>query len=229
MYKASLLRSKVFGGGLTMGVASGIAVGDIADTALTDAFTATQQAMRGRGVDYGAHTALHTHGDTKTGCGAIDLAPQIVGAAVQYRNEIRQTVVALYGESAELDAALDNYAVAANADNSTYDSRKVMNDIIDDGKVVKALADDHLETRIVLNYVPGFTADQNFVREYTGSRAQVFSVDVWRMQEIAAQMYDDPADRERAFVGELIYTLATAAVLTKGDLPVYAIQQLPEA
>ena len=230
-YKSSLLRSKVFGGGQVMAGAAEIALGRADGLDVENVFGRGRETLSAGGLDYGAHTAMHAH-EGKTGCGAIDYAPAILVAAVTYRDEIRSSIEALVGPAPELEAdadgnpgILDRFAAAAAVDNTGYDSRRVMEATIIDGKIVKALSDDHMETRIILNDVPGYTADQGFVREYTGGRAQVFSVDVWRMAEIAEAMADDPAGQRRAFLGELVYTLATAAVLTKGDLPVEKVSR----
>jgi hypothetical protein len=76
----------------------------------------------------------------------------------------------------------------------------------------------------VLNTVRACTVNQKLIREITDDKAQIFAVDVWRMQDIAGKLYDDRAAHQRAFLSELIYTLATAAVLTKGDLPVDVVE-----
>ena len=221
--RTSLVRPKVFGGGITMAAATRIGLGCSNGLTLATIFEESDRHLDYRGVDYGGHTVEYVVGK-KSGCGAIDEAPRILDAAGAYRQEIRATVVSLMGEAPEIDQVLDNFIIAGDVDNDGYNGAEIMAGIIDRGKVVKALADDHMETRIVLNSVPGYTADQGFVREYTGGRAQVFSVDVWRMMELAERLYDDPISQRQALVSELVYTLATAAVLTKGDLPVYSIQ-----
>jgi len=61
---------------------------------------------------------------------------------------------------------------------------------------------------------------------------QVFAVDVWRMKQLAEKMNNTPADQQRAFLSELVYTLSVTATLTIGDLPVYSVassQQLQTA
>jgi hypothetical protein len=88
-------------------------------------------------------------------------------------------------------------------------------------KVVKGLVLDHKETRIVLNMKYGYTIDQKLVRERTGERAQVFAIDGWRMLDVIKRNKSIPEDKkDQAFISELIYSLAVAATLTKGDLPV---------
>lgn len=245
--KSSLTRPKVFGGGITMTVAAKIGNGEAVDLDLPSTFREAGKELDERDIAYGAHTvsAIGVANSNKSGCGAIDEAPAIIKAAVRYADRIADTVQFLLGEGVpELYGSEANgvrtpgifeyFAQATNVDQSDYSGARIMADIIDSGKVVKALEDKHLETRIVLNHVRGFTADQNLIRERTKDetqefgRAQIFSVDVWRMQDIAKQLYpDSPALERRAFVSELVYTLATAAVLTKGDLPVAAVRALP--
>lgn len=229
--KTSLVRPKVFGGGLAMGMASMVATDRSEGRTLEGSFADAGKAMNDSGLEYGAHVAIHTHGSGATGCGALDKAPDIMAAVSTYRDEIKQTIEALVGPAPELDKSidgqlgggvLDNFERASQAEDGTYHSRKVMDGILEDGKVVKALDDDHKETRICLNDVPGFTVDQELVRTATDGEAQVFSVDVWRMREIAATLSDNPDEERRMFLGQLTYTLATAAILTKGDLPVVA-------
>ena len=59
----------------------------------------------------------------------------------------------------------------------------------------------------------------------TEDQAQIFGVDVWRMKDIADKLHSGQPDRQhKALLSELVYTLGEAAVLTKGDVPVYMIQ-----
>lgn len=231
IYKTSLMRPKVFGGGLAMATASLVAAGRVEGRTAEESFADARKAADESGLDYGAHVAIDTHGDSATGCGALDKAPQIMAAVSTYRDHIKQTIEALVGPAPELDngndgqpggGVLDAFERASQAEDGTYRSRAVMDGIIEDGKVVKALDDDHMETRICLNDVPGYTVDQGLVRTATDGEAQVFSVDVWRMREIAATMSGSPDEERRMFLGQLTYTLATAAILTRGDLPVVA-------
>lgn len=231
IYKTSLMRPKVFGGGLAMAAASLVGAGYAEGRTIENSFADARKTADESGLDYGAHVAIDTHGDSATGCGALDKAPQIMAAVSTYRDAIKQTIEALVGPAPELDegsdgqtgnGVLDNFERASQAEDGTYRSRAVMDGIIEDGKVVKALDDDHKETRICLNDVPGFTVDQELVRTATDGEAQVFSVDVWRMREIAATLSGSPDEERRMLLGQLTYTLATAAILTKGDLPVVA-------
>jgi hypothetical protein len=226
----SLHRPKVFGGGATMATSTLIATGQGAKTALRDVFHAGINLLKDRGVDYGAHTADHVkHPDTDSGCGAIDNAPAIVEAAVTYREQIHDVIELLGIDTEGLGGVEKDFAIIAAANrNEPYSGKSVMEEIVDDGKVVKELAGAHVETRIILNMVEGYTVNQELVRQKTGGKAEVFAVDVWRMKQLAEKMYDAPVEQHQAFLGELVYTLATAGVLTKGDLPVYTIQRAPQ-
>ncbi len=112
---------------------------------------------------------------------------------------------------------------------SKYSGNKVMEAIIGAGKVVKRLGGNHRERRVVLNQVKGYTVNQRLIRMVTGSKAQVFGVDAWRLEEISTKMFpDDTVLQHKALLSELVYTLAVSAVLTRGDLPVDMIQERPE-
>lgn len=226
-FTRSLHRPKVFGGGATMATASLIGTGKAAGQKLQRTFTSGIALLKKRRLGYGAHTADHVKNpDTDSGCGAIDNAPAIVEAAVTYKDQIRGVIDLLGIDTADLDEVEDNFAATAEANRGqVFSGKKVMGEVEDDGKVIKELAGPHIETRIVLNMIAGYTINQQFVRGKTGGKADVFAVDVWRLQQLAESLYpDDPAEQHKAFLSELVYTLATAAVLTKGDLPVYVIQ-----
>lgn len=224
--KRSLNRQKVFGGGATMAASTRIGLGLAKDLDANQNFKAAVADMNNRELDFGAHTDNHAHGEN-CGCGAIDKHPAIVKAATEFREQISTTIESALGvDTTGLDDVLDNFAAYNEYIGSQpYSGRAAMDTVIDNGKVVKELADDHKETRVLLNFVDGYTVDQGYVRDVTGGRAQVFAVDVPRLKQISEGLYDDPAQQHRALLSELVYTLATAAVLTKGDLPVYAITE----
>jgi hypothetical protein len=95
--------------------------------------------------------------------------------------------------------------------------------------VIKMLNGEHKERGIVLNHIAGYTVNQRKIRESTQEQAQVFAVDVWRMNDIAMQLFPGQYDlQHKAILSELVYTLATSAVLTRGDLPVDMIQAQEE-
>ena len=87
----------------------------------------------------------------------------------------------------------------------------------------------HVEACIVLNYVKGKTLDQGLIHTLSDGKVDVFGVDVWRMQDLAKSLHTEDEHAElRAFQSMLVYTLSVAAVLTKGDLSVYAIMPAAE-
>jgi hypothetical protein len=229
--KRSLNRAKVFGGAVAMTAGIWIGRGVTEGQTLESVFHGVREDLDKRGINYGGHTAEHIAPGREaidSGCGAIDLAPQIVLAAGTYESPIRETLKALGIDSPAVDTVFTNYRSYAETlpRQPEYRGKRVMNGVQQSEKVVKELAGGHLECRIVLNMVRGYTVNQGLIRGSTDGQAQVFAVDVWRLQDIAKAQYpaDEMAEQE-AFVSELVYTLATAGVLTRGDLPVYIIEE----
>lgn len=225
----SLDRSKVFGGGVTMITAARIGLGEIGNQPLQQAFSDSMGVLAERKIGFGAHTDTHAHGPN-CGCGAIDKAPAIIQNALTFEAQIRGTIAALNIDANGLDDVYDNFrSYAGQLDGQEYSGAQVMGEIIDNGKiVVKELADTHKEVVILLNMVEGHTVDQDQIRQLTDGQAQAFAVDVWRVVQLANRVYADQPEsvRNQAFLSELVYTLATAGTLTKGDLPVYVIDKV---
>jgi len=99
-----------------------------------------------------------------------------------------------------------------------------MEEIIEDGKIVKELKGHHQEIAVILNMVPGYTVDQQHIRDVSHNKAQVFSVHVPRLLTICERLYpSDEKAQKKAFISMVVYTLATAGTLTKGDLPVFVV------
>jgi hypothetical protein len=225
-YKRSLNRAKVFGGAVAMTAASLIGRGRAKELPLNEVFTAALGDLQEAEIDFGAHIDEDAHGEN-CGCGAIDKAPQAVLAALKYETPIRSVIDGLGIESSQLDEVYANWRsyVPELATYPQYNGKNVMDKIIGSGKVVKQLAGDHREKAIVLNTVRGYTVDQELVRRKTSGRAQVFALDLWRLEDIFTKLHDEqPQEQQKAFLSALVYTLAVAAVLTKGDLPVYMTQ-----
>lgn len=223
-YKRSLNRSKVFGGSATMTTASLIGLGKAKGKDLNDVFKEAVKKLDNLDMDFGAHTDENMHG-SNCGCGAIDKSPQILFAALKYEIPIRGIVTILSEDVRGLDEVYDNYRsyVKQLAQEPDYSGMEVLETILNNkhSHVVKQLGGTHKECRIVLNKVRGYTVNQQLIRDLTDNRAQIFGVDVWRMLDIVRKLYSgQPKNQQRAFISELIYTVATAAVLTKGDLPV---------
>lgn len=220
-FKRSLNRPKVFGGGATMAVSMLIGVNEAEGDTAQEVFTHAIGKMRERHVNFGAHTDEHAD-SAHCGCGAIDKFPAILAASVTYRDKIVESIGALQISTTGLDTVLDTFShYAEKHGNESYNGHLVSDTIVHEGKVVKELAGEHHEKAIILNTVTGYTVDQAFVHSQTDGQADVFAVDVWRMQQLADKLYDTEDQRSTAFLSELVYTLATAAVLTKGNLPVY--------
>ncbi|HEX5796993.1 MAG TPA: hypothetical protein VFX86_01235 [Candidatus Saccharimonadales bacterium] len=229
--KKSYNRAKVFGGGLTMGVAAEIGLGK-AKRGIKSLYKSAARAFRDKGLDYGAHTDEGSN-DKKCGCGAIDNAPAIVGNVDEYREFIKENVLALgevFGETDEpaTDEVISNFIdYDRQQSNEDHSGTEVMEVVAEEEKVVKELDSKlgHREVAIVLNLMEGMTVDQEAVRRASGGVAQVFAVDVPRLYKIANRRYNDPADRKKAVLSMLVYTLSTAATLTDGTLPVYVVKQ----
>lgn len=228
-------RKKVFGGGAAMMAASFIGNG-MAKGNLSETFTTSMSHLRAKGIEFGAHTDNHAKGEN-CGCGAIDKAPTAIANITKYQNDIR-TNMALLGQDAEItEVVLKNFADYGTviAENTEYTGADVMGQILKSGKMVKELADGHLEARVYLNFVPGKTVNQGFIRQATNGKAQAFSVDVYRMVEIAEKAFAYPENateeqveqtdltRKTAVASQVAYTLGVAATLTKGDIPVVLV------
>lgn len=226
-FKRSLNRAKVFGGAVAMTAAGRIGTGRVRGQAVGETFESSIDELEEKEMEFGAHTDELASGEN-SGCGAIDNAPKIVRAAIKYKQQIRQTIESLGADTGELSTVYDNFEnyVEDLPEDEEYSGRRVMDKIVRTGKFIKQLSGKHHEKYIVLNTVRGHTVNQELVRKRTHGRAQVFAVDVWRLEDIAAGLQpEDPVAESRTYLSELVYTLATAAVLTKGDLPVYLIKQ----
>lgn len=224
--KKSLSRAKVFGGGATMAVATLIGLGRHYSDKLEDVFSSAMSALDEAELNYGGHSDEHASED-KSGCGAIDNAPVIIKNALKYRSDIYDAILKLVPEVdvQAVDEVLGNYAsFAESMDATRYKGGDIM-DKIKQHKVVKKLIRGHSEMYIVLNDIEGYTVNQHEVRDASKEFVQVFAVDVWRAVDIAQGLYSDEpeAAQTRALISEIVFTLATAATLTKGDLPVYRV------
>ncbi len=225
-FNRSLNRAKVFGGAVAMTAASLIGAGQADGSSVGETFSSAIKLLNERNMDYGAHTDEHASGEN-SGCGAIDNAPKIIRSAVKYESQIRAVIDVLGADTSELNTVYKNFydyvdKLPAAED---YSGRRVMGKIMRAGKFVKQLAGKHHEKYILLNAVRDYTVDQELVRRATNGRAQVFAVDIWRMEDIASGLNPhDTTAESQTYLSELIYTLATSAVLTKGDLPVYLIK-----
>lgn len=222
----SLDRSKVFGGGAAMTVSMKIGLGEANGVSLQSLFHDSIETLKDKQVDFGAHTDDHnSDSDVNSGCGAIDKAPQAITNAVKYEPQIRECIAALGADASGLDQVFTYFTEYADqVGNQDYSGKKVIDEITENGKIVKELAHQHREMYVVLNTVESQTINQELIRSVSGGEAQAFGVDVWRMQELAIREYPNDLEKQNAaFLSELVYTLGVSATLTKGDLPVYLV------
>lgn len=249
-YKKSLLRPKVFGGGLVVASSMWRAINGApkADNTVVEDRRFMINQLAERGLNHGAHTDNHAEGD-KCGCGAIDNYPVITANAIKYRQQITDTLKAVYGDEFEAnrDAIEQTFGVYEQlAENNDYFSgstgKQAMEQLIESGATIKELYGHHVEETIVINEAEGTTLDQQYftqtVKDMCTDKPQIvqaFTVDVWRGRQIAQAVVDikkqqDPnSDSEQAYklamADFLIRTLAVAGTLTAGDLPVYRRRQ----
>ncbi len=244
----SKYRAKVFGGGLVTASSMWRAIQGTpsnSDTVGNDrTFMASKLAERN--IIHGAHTDDHAEGES-CGCGAIDKYPAISENALKYREQITATLELLYGAEFEenqhhIDKAFAVYSDIVQSQNYFSDAsgKLSMEVILDSGAVVKELSGHHIEETIVINDVEGTTLDQRLFTETIKNNSgkekprivQAFSVDIWRGKQLAKQVAEIATEHEAsmdveaveklAYADFLIRTLAVAATLTAGDLPVFS-------
>lgn len=245
-YEKSLLRAKIFGGGLVVATSMLRALhgAPVEGESLDNDRENMAKRLEEIGLHHGAHTDNHATGEG-CGCGAIDKYPLITANAVKYQDKIYSTLEVLYGEDfadnqAAIEQVLATYAATVSSESyfAGTSGKKSMQQIKESGAVVKELYGHHIEETIVLNDIPGTTLDQQFFTETVKNKSeekpkviQAFSVDIWRGEEIAkavallAHEEDISIDVDEAYkvayADFLIRTLAVAATLTDGSLPVY--------
>lgn len=245
-YKRSLLRAKVFGGGLVTGASmlrTILGEPGESDSVGGDRSVITEH-YAARGFAHGAHIDDHA-ANGKCGCGAIDQYPGITANALYYRKQITDTLKVIYGDDfANNERAIaDAFAVYESLVASSSYFRDAggalsMGRILSSGAVVKELYGHHVEDAIILNDAPGTTLDQQYytttIKEACVEKpetVQAFTVDLWRGREIAEivtaiaceeQPSLDVTETYNLAVADFyIRTLAVAGTLTAGDLPVY--------
>jgi hypothetical protein len=226
VFKRSLNRAKVFGGGVVMGLASLIGAGKARGRTLEQASNDAIVQLEKNKIDFGAHTG-HVEDGKSCGCGAIDKSPEITLAVVAYQRQIRETLPALNIDTQDqeitkdLDFIFGNYKdYADEIKDQSYSGGNVINIIGDKGKIIKQLAGGHKEYKTLFNTVRGKTVNQELIRKVTNDKAQIFAVDLWRIEDIAKAMNtDDTVAERRAVLSMVIHTLAVAAILTDGTLP----------
>lgn len=243
-YNKSYPRAKIFGGGLVVASSMWRAImgsPESEDSVLGDrAYMATKLAEKQ--IAYGGHSDEHAHGDA-CGCGAIDKYPDISQNIVKYEPQIRGTLQALYGANysateGAINRVFEGYlAISGSEYFADAAGKRTMDLMTKDGAVIKKLGGGHQEDVIVLNDIEGTTFDQPAFDAELKSRGvdetvQAFVVDIWRGRMYADAVSDIALEHgvhgtkrelaETAYADFLIRTLAVAATLTGGDLPVFA-------
>jgi len=243
-FKRSLLRAKIFGGGLvvfTSMMRSAVWGPELDGATILSDREKAAEILWSLHVSHGGHTDNHASGDN-CGCGAIDRYPDVTANAIRFRVDIDDVLRAVFGDTYALHerAIADVYDVYEAAEKSSKQyfadaaGAKTRALLEKSGAVIKELADDHLEDFVVINDVAGETFNQRIFDEILRDRgvpttAQAFVVDLWR-----GRMYAKLAARQAAFAGHdsseafrramvdfLVRTLATAGTLTGGDQPVF--------
>jgi hypothetical protein len=229
--KRSMHRAKVFGGSATMIAAARVGLGEAKEKNQEELYEKASDQLDESEIDHGAHCGEQCD-DGDSGCAAVDKFGDHLHSTETYREEIAESAFEA-ARATGFNENKDEQQIGAMIDDSFDNFREYRRDfkpakgssifqaIKNRLKVVKGLVLDHKETRIVLNMKHGYTIDQNLIRERTGERAQVFAIDGWRMLDVIKRNKSIPEDKkDQAFIAELIYSLAVAATLTKGDLPV---------
>lgn len=240
----SLLRAKIFGGGLVVFgsmMRSSVWGADIADATVLGDREKAASLLKQHKVKHGGHTDNHASGDN-CGCGAIDKYPDITTNALAFRSDIEQVLKLVFGEDYSLyEKAIEEvFAVYAGivhdqyryfADAAGVKTRELLEQ---SGAIIKELADDHMEDFVVINDVVGETFHQRefdtILRERgVPTTAQAFVVDMWRGRMYAQLVASEAAKLgqnkdtafKKAMVDFLVRTLATAGTVTSGDQPVF--------
>jgi hypothetical protein len=225
----NIIRAKVFGGSVAMTTAAAIGLGQTRDQLLQRVFDQSINTLLRNNMNFGAHTDVHAR-DPNCGCGAIDKAPEALIAALKYESAIRGVIAVLGIDPTGIEAVYANfrrYMTHEMAIAQEYSGISVMDHILAAGKIIKRLGGNHLEKRIVINQIKGYTVNQKLLRDVTEGHGQVFGIDVWRLDDIATGLFPNRNNQQHeALLSELIYTLGTAGVLTPGDLPVDLIQAI---
>ncbi len=242
-YRKSKNRAKIFGGGLQVAASMWRAVAGTpsqGETTLGDRRFISQQLTE-RGLQYGAHTDQHAHGDS-CGCGAIDNYDSSTQKSGKYAESIIATLPVFYDRDVSIDepGVAQAFAVrAAIAEDKHYLSnasgRETMEFIEQDGAVVKQLAGTHFEEIVLCNEEAGTTVDQKKLTEILKAAGlpediHVFVIDVWRgrmyadaVADIAVEQgvaVDREAAQEIALADFFVNQLSVSATLTDGSQPV---------
>lgn len=225
--KRNGIRAKIFGGGLIVGWIAGRALsGRISET---DSVAADRQAVANKleeaKIKFGGHTSDHAS-PGKTGCGAIDHAPEIIASAVDFAEKIKENVAFLrpdiftedrFAKVMEVFSSIEESSTYFG-DGSIEETRKIF---ARSKAIIKELRGDHSEIRFVRNEVPGTTLDQASIVMMTNDIGEIFVDDAWRRDMYAEALGGkDEESVAIAAIATEVWTLAVAATLTDGTLPV---------
>jgi hypothetical protein len=164
----------------------------------------------------------------------VDKAPQIFANAIEFQEQITGTILALTKEenkqavSVELEGVFANIATY-NTSSATLNSNHQGEFIVgrlgqSKGCDVRTLKGKHDELRIMINTIPRTTIDQEYIRSQTENKAQVFALDAHHLVQLANIIGKTDGEKTKALLSMVVYTLATAATLTDGTLPVDVIK-----
>ncbi|HMS31758.1 MAG TPA: cadmium-containing carbonic anhydrase [Candidatus Saccharibacteria bacterium] len=176
------------------------------------------------------------HGDDLHGCGAIDRRPEIIATALKYEDDIAKAAESLLGVGRG-DINLTNIIFQERKNGhyfDGYDGAAQQQYLEQECENVarKELTGNHQEAFVVINTRKGVTFDQESFRQsmvdehgVDSKIPQVFVVDIWQAESmidaLAKKGHIDESRRSSAMAAVTIYTLATAATLTDGTLPVF--------
>lgn len=207
-----------------MAVAAIVGQGHRKELELQDLFSSAIGDLAKNDLPFGAHTDDKAEGD-KSGCGAIDKAPRIIENVGVFEDNIKGAATLILGDDEGIQEVIDYFKdYHQDHHEDAYKGAGVMLEIVGEGKIIKELTGDHQEVAIVLNTVPGYTVNQQHIRSISNEQAQVFGVDVPRLASVAERLHPESEDKQkRALISMVVYTLATAGTLTKGNLPVFVV------
>ncbi len=188
------------------------------------------------GLGYGGHTDdHHVVTDEDTGCGAADKLPAILSKCMQPQAMVEMKALAAKLLGTAWDEAVadqlpgrlksflpdaDTY-LGRQGDKYTYKQAvvRVLQSKAGPGVAVESLAGTHQEKGLIVNAVARTTFDRDRFVEATKATMQLFSYDVWYLQELAKQLFAaDERRRATFFIFHVLYSIATAMVLTDGTL-----------
>lgn len=235
-------RPLVAGGGAITGRACWIGAKGPGENSRRD-LVKTVERLMARHINFGAHTGQHASGEN-IDCGANDKEQLIFSNIIVFEDKIKQDAVVLFkklgwefpqhswdimiGQVKKLQAQAAYFVGASGRKNLDIIAKGLQVEGSAPTSVIKELGGIHNEDFIYINLVKDTTFDQALFHEAlqmdfpaTESLAQIFVVDIWRIQELAEAVGDSEQEKTAAFMAGLAYQLATAATLTDGTLRVF--------